>query len=71
MGKTVWLTVIIASVIFAVAVLVLIFEIRKRIQGKPTCSCGGSCSSCPVGGCQYATAVKKESENENKPDING
>ena len=40
------LTVIITVAIAAVFIAVIVNEIRKKKQGKGTCSCGGSCGAC-------------------------
>ena len=62
------LTVVLAVIIFGATLAVIINEIRKKAQGKPSCSCGGSCSSCPVGSCQYAQA-KKEEKSQKREDV--
>ncbi|MBR6761213.1 MAG: FeoB-associated Cys-rich membrane protein [Oscillospiraceae bacterium] len=41
-----WQTILIAGIVLVIFLAIVISEIRKRIQGKPTCSCGGSCGSC-------------------------
>jgi len=49
------LSIIIVSVIAVAFVAVVANEIRKKKQGKGSCSCGGSCGACPVG-CHCNTA---------------
>ena len=43
------LTILIASVIAALFVAVVVVMIINKKNGKHSCSCGGSCSSCPIG----------------------
>ncbi len=43
------LTVLISVVLFSLFLTVVFFEIKKRKEGKHSCSCGGSCGSCPMG----------------------
>ena len=43
------ISILILSVIGIAFVAVVANEIRKRKQGKGSCSCGGSCGACPVG----------------------
>ncbi|MBR2612844.1 MAG: FeoB-associated Cys-rich membrane protein [Clostridia bacterium] len=39
-------TIIVASIIGLVFVAIIVNEIRKKIQGKSSCSCGGNCGAC-------------------------
>ena len=41
-------TIIVASVIGVVVLLIIAGEIRKKIKGKPSCACSGNCSACGV-----------------------
>ena len=45
-----WPTIIVASLVALVFVVIVAFEVRKRKSGKGSCSCGGSCGGC-AGGC--------------------
>lgn len=42
-------TIIVAAVLAVIVGAIVVFEVRKRRQGKPACACGGDCGSC--GGC--------------------
>ena len=46
-----WPTIIVAAVIGIIFVAIVANEIRNRIKGKSSCSCGGSCGSCNACGC--------------------
>ncbi len=39
-------TIIVASIIGLIFVAIVVNEIRKKIQGKSSCSCGGNCGAC-------------------------
>ena len=41
-------TIIVASVIGVVVLLIIAGEIRKKIKGKPSCTCGGNCGACGI-----------------------
>ena len=41
-------TIIVASIIGVVVLLIIVGEIRKKAKGKPSCACGGNCSACGV-----------------------
>ena len=43
------LTILIASVIAALFAAVVVVMIINKKKGKHSCSCGGSCGSCPIG----------------------
>lgn len=49
-------TVIICIVLAAVLGLVIYKMIKDKRQGKS--SCGGSCGSCPMGGCCHSAVQK-------------
>lgn len=42
-------TILIASAVAVVFLAIVICEIRKKKQGKSSCSCG-SCGGCPMSG---------------------
>jgi hypothetical protein len=42
-------TIIIASVVAVIFVLVVVNEVKKRKSGKGSCSCGGNCGACGMG----------------------
>lgn len=48
MDQTV-LSIIIVAVLGVAFIAVVANEIRKKKQGKHSCSCGGNCGACPVG----------------------
>ena len=41
-----WPTIIVASIIGALLVLIAVRGIINKKKGKRSCSCGGSCSAC-------------------------
>ena len=41
-----WPTVIAASVVGVIFVWIIAVQIRNKIKGKSSCSCGGSCGAC-------------------------
>ena len=43
-----WPTIIVASVIALILVLIFINHIRNKKKGKHFCSCGGSCGGCAM-----------------------
>ena len=45
-----WPSVIILGLIIAAVVAVIVGEILKKKKGKSSCSCGGACGACPMGG---------------------
>ena len=47
-----WPTVIVAAIIGVIFVAIVANEIRNRIKGKSSCSCGGNCGAC--GACSYS-----------------
>lgn len=51
-------TIIVSVVLAAIVALIIVFQIRRKKQGKP--SCGGDCAHCG-GACQYRMA--KEDKN--------
>ena len=46
-----WPTIIIALIVAGVFAAIVIAQIRNKKNGKSSCSCGGSCGSCGMGGC--------------------
>lgn len=50
-----WPTILIAAVVAVIFFAIVINEIRKKKQGKGSCSCGGSCGACPMGGSCHST----------------
>ena len=47
-------TLIVAIIVATIFVAIVINEIKKRKQGKGSCSCGGSCGSCGCGCDHYS-----------------
>lgn len=47
-----WPTVIVAAIIGVIFVAIVANEIRNRIKGKSSCSCGGNCGAC--GACSHS-----------------
>lgn len=43
-----WGTIVVGFAVAAVIALIIINYVRKKKQGKPTCSCG--CTNCPMKG---------------------
>lgn len=43
-------TIIVASLLGAVVVLIIVCQIMNKKKGKGTCSCGGCCSGCAMSG---------------------
>ena len=39
-------TIIVASVVGLIFILIVANEIRKKIKGTPSCACGGNCGAC-------------------------
>lgn len=54
-----WATVIIASLLAAVFLVIVVNEIRKKKRGIRSCSCGGGCGSCQL-------CHRGEQENQTK-----
>lgn len=55
-----WPSIIILAVIIAAVLAVIVAEILKKKKGKSSCSCGGACGACPMGG----TCHQKEEISE-------
>ncbi len=51
-------TLIVLSLVAAAFIAVVVNEIRKKKQGKGSCSCGGSCGACPMGGSCHSNTEK-------------
>ena len=41
-----WPTIIVASIIGIIFVSIIVNEVRNRMKGKSSCSCGGNCGAC-------------------------
>jgi len=52
-------TIIVASIIAAIFVVIIVKGILDKKKGKSSCSCGGSCGACGMG-CHQ----NKETENK-------
>lgn len=46
-----WPTIIVAAIIGVIFVAIVVTEIRNRIKGTASCSCGGNCGAC--GACSH------------------
>ncbi|MBQ9736489.1 MAG: FeoB-associated Cys-rich membrane protein [Clostridia bacterium] len=53
-----WPTILIASVVAVLFVLIIVNEVHKRKSGKGGCSCGGNCGACGAD-CHGSTQNKK------------
>ena len=62
MDQTV-LSIIIVAVLGVAFIAVVANEIRKKKQGKPSCSCGGNCGACPVG-CGQRESTDSQSDKK-------
>lgn len=51
------LTIIITAIIVTTVAAIIAVEIKKRKDGKGSCSCGGSCGSCGMS-CSYHSVEK-------------
>jgi len=47
-----WPTVIVAAIVGGIFVAIVVTQIRNRMNGKSSCSCGGNCGTC--GGCPHS-----------------
>ena len=52
-----WPTIIVASLVVILFVVIVVNEIRKKKNGKSTCSCGGNCGACGM-------SCNKDNENK-------
>jgi len=46
-----WSTFIVAAIIAVIFIAIVVSEIRKRKNGKGSCSCGSSCGGCAMSDC--------------------
>ncbi|MCM1298188.1 MAG: FeoB-associated Cys-rich membrane protein [Firmicutes bacterium] len=51
-------TIIVCIVLAAIVGLIIYKMVKDKKQGKS--SCGGSCGSCPMGGCCHGSQVKNK-----------
>ena len=47
-----WPTIIVATIIGLIFVVIVVTQIRNRMKGKSSCSCGGNCGAC--GACPHS-----------------
>ena len=53
-----WPTIIIASIVAVLFVLIIVGEVHKKKSGKGGCSCGGNCGACGMN-CHGDKTAKK------------
>lgn len=41
-----WPTIIVAAIVGVIFVAIVVTQIRNRMNGKASCSCGGNCGAC-------------------------
>ena len=46
------------AIVAVVLIAIVVREIKNRKSGKHSCSCGGSCSACPMGCCTNKDEIK-------------
>ena len=53
-------TLIVLAMVTAALAAIIIGQIRRKKQGKSSCSCGGSCGACPMSGSCHGDGIRKK-----------
>ena len=54
-----WQTIVGAGLIGLIFVWIIVSQIRNKMKGKSSCSCGGNCGACGMN-CHSASAKSSE-----------
>lgn len=53
-------TLIVLALVAAALAAIIYGQIRRKKQGKSSCSCGGSCGACPMSGSCHGDGIRKK-----------